>query len=829
MNNRGEKLSFYQLFKEKEWKVEIPILQRDYAHGRESAKEIRDDFLDELYKHLINSKNINLDFIYGSVDGANNDILILLDGQQRLTTLFLLHWYLSNKENKNEKLREFMVSEENGLQTSNFTYETRTTSSEFCDSLVNNTINLDCLIDNSVSKTIQDKPWYFESWDKDPTINSMLNMLDDMHSRFKNSNNLFDKLLNKENPPITFQFLNLEEFQLTDDLYIKMNARGKQLTTFENFKAKLEQYIKNEINLSNFNYKPSSERNLKKITADKYFSHKIDTDWTNLFWNYRNTVNKDDSFDEEIMNFIRVVFTNQYIIDNSNINNDDNLELLLDTNVAKKLSDYKKNISFHGYKKMGAINKNSVLHLINAFTYMSENNKSIKSLLKNDYFYYDENDIFEKVLNHNLTNEDRVKYFAYLRFLIKHKTNATGMKEWIRVMHNFIENTLITNANEVARAISSIEQIIDYSDNILNYLIDKNNDISFFYSRQVQEERIKACLIDKSSKWEELIKNTEQNKYYKGQIGFLLEFSGILDYYETHHDCNWTLNEDNKFMSNFKEYSKKSREISSLLDEAKEYDFLWERSVLTKGDYLIKHTANRKNLLSTKRNMRDFSWKRLLRLPPEDSKNNEKEKWLRKRKYVKAVLDDNRFNSNDVESSLQKICYSYNGNDWRLYFIKNPKLISYCRQGYIYFRNENYIYLFKESQRNHYHKELYSYVFYINYLSDKDKLMPFKNIWHNSVKSVNDDSCAVMDDWKLGLNNFALDIRFLSKTNEYEMRIFDRNSNNINEKVINKFNDHGFQSTDKYEDDSYIIKFKDDQKAYSFLVSFCSKIKNIKI
>ena len=33
---------------------------------------------------------------------------------------------------------------------------------------------------------------------------------------------------------------------LSDDLYIKMNARGKQLTDFENFKADLVGYIKNE-------------------------------------------------------------------------------------------------------------------------------------------------------------------------------------------------------------------------------------------------------------------------------------------------------------------------------------------------------------------------------------------------------------------------------------------------------------------------------------------------------------------------------------------------------------------------------------------------------
>ena len=40
---------------------------------------------------------------------------------------------------------------------------------------------------------------------------------------------------------ITFQLLKLDEFGLSDDLYIKMNARGKPLTNFETFKARFGQ------------------------------------------------------------------------------------------------------------------------------------------------------------------------------------------------------------------------------------------------------------------------------------------------------------------------------------------------------------------------------------------------------------------------------------------------------------------------------------------------------------------------------------------------------------------------------------------------------------
>ena len=62
-------------------------------------------------------------------------------------------------------------------------------------------------------------------------------MLDAIHLKFTDKKDFFNRLIDKENPIITFLFLNLKEFKLTDDLYIKMNARGMPLTTFENFKT----------------------------------------------------------------------------------------------------------------------------------------------------------------------------------------------------------------------------------------------------------------------------------------------------------------------------------------------------------------------------------------------------------------------------------------------------------------------------------------------------------------------------------------------------------------------------------------------------------------
>ena len=37
----GERLSFFKLFKERKYRIQIPVIQRDYAQGRKSTGEVR--------------------------------------------------------------------------------------------------------------------------------------------------------------------------------------------------------------------------------------------------------------------------------------------------------------------------------------------------------------------------------------------------------------------------------------------------------------------------------------------------------------------------------------------------------------------------------------------------------------------------------------------------------------------------------------------------------------------------------------------------------------------------------------------------------------------
>ena len=181
-NYTGRILNFLDLLKD--YEVQIPIIQRDYAQGRESQKEIRHNFLNALHSCLINSDPIKLDFIYGSIiDGKFQP----LDGQQRLTTLFLLHWYASIKDGNSagKDIRDLLTR---------FSYETRISSREFCKALVEESIQ-EIPNNQKLSEAIIDKNWFYLSWVRDPTIEAMLRTIDAIHEIFFALENLYEKIL----------------------------------------------------------------------------------------------------------------------------------------------------------------------------------------------------------------------------------------------------------------------------------------------------------------------------------------------------------------------------------------------------------------------------------------------------------------------------------------------------------------------------------------------------------------------------------------------------------------------------------------------------------
>lgn len=263
--------------------IEIPLFQRDYAQGRQSeqARQVRERFIADLCAALDNGPDIHLDFVFGDVVNAT---LYPLDGQQRLTTLFLMHCYLAWCQPEAVAAHQSWHA---------FHYATRPGARSFCQFLTQ------CRPDMSVEKLsdwLCDQASYLATWKHDPTIQGMLVVLNTLHQHYReqSSEQLFiawQRLTDPENPAIRFLLLPVAAHQLDNTLYVKMNSRGRPLTEFENFKAELEAMLHKNPAIGG--------------AAVDAFSRSIDTDWADLFWQYRGN---NDLIDEECMRYLRFLF-----------------------------------------------------------------------------------------------------------------------------------------------------------------------------------------------------------------------------------------------------------------------------------------------------------------------------------------------------------------------------------------------------------------------------------------------------------------------------------------------------------------------------------------
>ncbi len=633
MNNR---YTFWQLIQENT--IEIPIIQRDYAQGRTTPKEtkIRENFLDALYKKIDESIPINLDFVYGRIEKT---ILTPLDGQQRLTTLFLLHWYLSVKDSKLEEYKNIL---------SKFTYKTRVSSREFCKALVTNSIELEKqieVIENgklitkvlNISEIIENKNWFYQSWKKDPTIKSMLTMIDSIHKKFKDSTNLFGKLICSNNPPVTFDFLPLNEFKLTDELYVKMNARGKPLTDYEDFKAKFVELLSDDD------------------------TQKLDNSWTDLFWKHRIKNEKDGYYyiDDKFLNF----FTNMTI--NFGIVNDD-----IDT--KKKLD--KINI-IEIYEKVYE-NHETINNLVVILDKLVELNKANQLCNQNfDYF----------IEKKDLSYWDRAKFFTLSKYLLSVSDTDIDnniFDNWTRVTNNIINNYNIDSVDKFKHVLDLIESMSTHIDNI-NYYLSLDDFISekpqSFKTLEFQkyEEKVKAKLIN-NNEWKQAIRKAEAHDYLNGHITFLIDIS-------------------NTDLTIFKKYYEK---FDNYFQEDKE-NFLFQRALLTKGDYSVMQGRNY-SFCSFDKSPRgkDDNWKEVF---------HDDEKQI----YLKELLDDDRLLTEIIDQS--------NILDWRKGFIKYPQLLSYCKKYKIRWHSEEDILLLSGERVYGQHAEYYTYLLYFELLHEYGK------------------------------------------------------------------------------------------------------------
>lgn len=263
----------------KERVVAIPVIQRDYVQGADRNRAKRDEFLRSLLRCLQSDDAVvNLDFIYGTRSGKEDEACGAgkesrpVDGQQRLTTLYLLAWLLAQRGLEPGQRPELPHLE----------YRTRPAAQQFVKQLRAYALpeELDFRAPRALSQHLKTEPdWFAEDWKDDPSVTAMLQMLDAMNGMLNLDPEAVPDMARRffDANPVRFEFLDMDNYKLDEDLYLKMNARGKPLTNFENWKAEFGKFLKNTYSHEKYN---------EQYTIPDYFDYAIEQPWCDLFWGW---------------------------------------------------------------------------------------------------------------------------------------------------------------------------------------------------------------------------------------------------------------------------------------------------------------------------------------------------------------------------------------------------------------------------------------------------------------------------------------------------------------------------------------------------------------
>ncbi len=492
----NEYYSLSELFSTPNRKIIIPDFQRDYCwgdktHGEKRDSDIVSGFLDTLMEEFENNKESEI--LLGKIDVYQNpkDNIYLTDGQQRITTLYLLIGMLYRKLEKTEfkeKLKSCLISdfEENTDDKEPYLqYSVRESTVFFLRDLVNEFFLKQGII--NVSDMCK-QPWYFKEYDFDPSIFSMIKAMEIIETKFKNEKDLesFSKFIIDQ---VKIQYYDVQDKSHGEERFVIINTTGKSLSVSENVKPIL----------------------LGNIDALSYAQQWEDRE--TYFWKNRNK-DKELIADDGVNDFLKWCFQIENKIEDFDI-----------INKSKELLKKDKNLNF-----LDAV-KNHFNSLITLIEYLD--NEKFQQQFK---FINDSNKVktllgLRGMSNDRLTNV----LIPMLSFMSKYNDDKEGAYQFLRRLRKNYFDYKWKDRNKNYIDWRYILQIIKDSDTPINCL---NFDRPF--------EKIVTLDFPKSIWYndEEKIKNQLKANHqpditeWEDHPDFMGDLSALLEIADDKTDCN---------------------------------------------------------------------------------------------------------------------------------------------------------------------------------------------------------------------------------------------------------------------------------------------------
>lgn len=204
----------------------IPEIQRDYVWRIADVCDLL-EYIGECFVKA-GADVPYLGFIYAYNDKDYVHKYFLVDGQQRMTTVFLLLLCCYRKMNK--KLPDYMVHS----NKPKIDYKVRQETHDFLTEFIHQEIVSSDLGESA----IRDQVWFHSEYDNDPTIKNMVTNYEFMVewlNRFATED--LPKFTKYVERSVKISYFDLKDGRQGEELYIYMNSRGRQLEPNETLKA----------------------------------------------------------------------------------------------------------------------------------------------------------------------------------------------------------------------------------------------------------------------------------------------------------------------------------------------------------------------------------------------------------------------------------------------------------------------------------------------------------------------------------------------------------------------------------------------------------------
>lgn len=687
------------------------------VNGKEGVPESISQFLSQEYERLVYQQKLGFIYAYHDRDYAGK--FFLIDGQQRITTLYLMLLYLYSSTEKAEEFKTLYFNNE----IPKVDYKVREQSHDFLQLLIKSFLN---------SKDYKDsEAFYSTEYLKDTTIRHLIENFEFIRTTLRTIENKLDFLNYLENF-VEVNYFDTHLSEQGEQLYIYMNSRGEQLSHQEIIRAELMQKVSD--------------------TEEKIELGKEWEKWQNFFWKHRGENENADKGFEEFLKWAVIIHLS------SNVNAE--IENFADSNKAYTPKQLKENYIKDSYKKEQLRNQEEALFnyqvkyldfkflqtLFDAIEWVDRNKTQYipiqKNWLSNKIFVLDYV-IFLPILYYQMINkwdEDAIKIndVEHLSMLLKNIT--------------YFEAVAKNPDTATLDALEIVNNLIGGEKDIINILSQRNVTKTILTGAEKYKLELFINKPENREDWKKKIwgitLDDDLNKFLMGDITVVWK---CLEKEKSN-------NPDYDSKAGFAEYAILTKEI---IFKNRTCDNL-RRLLLTKFDYLLESgTGGGYEKYSFINNGSAFEvlreWKEIL---VEDD-------------FINLMVWSKNKANYDLNKLLLEAKKDFVPKAWREAFIDIPALMNYCSNKKILWQDEHRILLLEKTNYSTTLTREIQCALLQNTFKNKGMWIYENNScflefdWNEADNKI---------DFKgLGNNGFSIDFKYSAKDKEWTFTLFHRN------------------------------------------------------